>query len=349
MAGVVGTGAIATTAGTGGGFGSYMLVNAVVQTLMGYKRRNGQDAAAVENESFQEDLVRAKHEFQDELEAEKVVAMRHKMQVAREYRLIEKFESSKLKELMGELKTLLDREFPLKDESIPIIIDAIEEYRKLGYGVQVPLNVILLHTLENAGIDYDEVVTSLDNYGDKLGNIKYRRWCDKDVARNAALFNLHAILGNIPTAVISPYFWGNKVHFTAALWDAQSESKPMIRPLFSIDCDFSQLKSVEGRKAFQQKLTMISAVISGCARDSYALLVHGLKPTFPKLLQEDKSLREMLQAKENKAVLDFVLKEYQGTAQSISLIESSSRVFTEDEKMILIGQTENAIKMIEKL
>ena len=156
-------------------------------------------------------------------------------------------------------------------------------------------------------------------------------------------------MGNIPTAVISPYFWGNKVHFTAALWDAQSESKPMIRPLFSIDCDFSQLKSVEGRKAFQQKLTMISAVISGCARDSYALLVHGLKPTFPKLLQEDKSLREMLQAKENKAVLDFVLKEYQGTAQSISQIESSSRVFTEDEKMILIGQTENAIKMIEKL
>ena len=57
----------------------------------------------------------------------------------------------------------------------------------------------------------------------------------------------------------------------------------------------------------------------------------------------------MLQAKENKAVLDFVLKEYQGTAQSISQIESTSRVFTEDEKNILIEQTENAIKMIEKL
>ena len=74
----------------------------------------------------------------------------------------------------------------------------------------------------------------------------------------------------------------------------------------------------------------------------FCYLVH-----FQYTLKQNKIL--YLQAKENKAVLDFVLKEYQGTAQSISQIESSSRVFTEDEKMILIGQTENAIKMIEKL
>ena len=51
------------------------------------------------------------------------------MRVAREYRLKEKFEGDKLKGVMGELKVLLDREFPLKDESIPIIVDTIEEYR----------------------------------------------------------------------------------------------------------------------------------------------------------------------------------------------------------------------------
>jgi len=349
MAGVVNAGIAATASGAGSGFGSYMLVNAVAQTLMGYKRRYDQDKAADASECFQEELANAKREFQSELEAMKVADMRRKMQVAREYRLVEKFESSKLKELMGELKTLLDREFPLKDESIPIIIDAIEEYRKLGYGVQVPLNVILLHTLEKAGIDYDEVVTSLDTYGDKLGNIKYRRWCDKDVARNAALFNLHAILGNIPTVVISPYFWGNKVHFTAAMWDAQCESEPMIRPLFSIDCNFVQLKTAEGRENFQKKLIMVSTVISGCARDSYALLAHGLTPTFPKLLQADKELREQLLEKENKTVLDFVIMEYQGTTQSLAKLESASRAFTDDDRRILMTQAENALKVIETL
>ena len=275
--------------------------------------------------------------------------MRHKMRVAREYRLIEKFEGSKLKVLMGELKTLLDKEFPLKDEAFPIIVDAIEEYRKLGYGTQVPLNVILLHTLGNAGIDYDEIVDSLDIYGDKLGNIEYRRWCDKDIARNAALFNLHAILGNIPTAVISPLFWKNKVHFTAAMWDAQCETKPLVRPLFSIDCDFMQLKTSDYRKMFQQKLTMITTIISGCARDSYVLLAHGLTPTFPKVLQGDEALRKMLLAKENKPVLDFILNDYRNTIQSLTKLESPKRIFTDDERTFLIGQLDNATKMIEKL
>ena len=349
MISMTGMNTVGTNINAGGGFGSYMLVNAVAQTLMGYHRRGEQDVAAAKSEQFQEELAEAKREFQDEIEAKKVADMRHKMRVTREYRLIEKFESSKLKSLMGELKTLLDKEFPLKDEAFPIIIDAIEEYRKLGYGTQVPLNVILLHTLGNAGIDYDEIVDTLDLYGDKLGNIVYRRWCDKDVARNAALFNLHAILGNIPTVVISPLFWKNKVHFTAAMWDAQCESKPLVRPLFSIDCDFMQLKSVNYRKSFQQKLTMITAVISGCARDSYILLAHGLAPTFPKLLQEDESLRKMLLAKENKSVLDFILNDYRNTIQSLTKLGSSKKVFTDDEKTILIGQLNNATKMIENL
>ena len=212
-----------------------------------------------------------------------------------------------------------------------------------------PLNVILLHTLGNAGIDYDEIVDSLDIYGDKLGNIEYRRWCDKDIARNAALFNLHAILGNIPTAVISPLFWKNKVHFTAAMWDAQCETKPLVRPLFSIDCDFMQLKTSDYRKMFQQKLTMITTIISGCARDSYVLLAHGLTPTFPKVLQGDEALRKMLLAKENKPVLDFILNDYRNTIQSLTKLESPKRIFTDDERTFLIGQLDNATKMIEKL
>ena len=100
---MTGMNTVGTNINAGGGFGSYMLVNAVAQTLMGYHRRGEQDVAAAKSEQFQEELAEAKREFQDEIEAKKVADMRHKMRVTREYRLIEKFESSKLKSLMGEL------------------------------------------------------------------------------------------------------------------------------------------------------------------------------------------------------------------------------------------------------
>lgn len=330
-------------------FGPYMLVNATVQTLMGFSRRKDQDTAAELNEYFQEEMNNAKRDFQNELEAEKAADLRVKMRVAREYRLKEKFEGDKLKELMGELKVLLDREFPLKDESIPIIVDTIEEYRSLGYGVQVPLNIVLLHTLEKIGIDYDDVASRLEMFGEQLGNVKYRRWCDKDVARNAALFNLHAILGNIPTLVISPYYKNNMLHFNASMWDAQCESKPMIRPLFSIACDPIKLTTKEGKNEFQNNLTMISSVISGCARDSYSVFAHGLKPVFPKLLKENKQLLAQLSKKENKVVMDFLLNEYKNTIDSLLSLESLSKVFTDDEKKILIAQTQEAVKIIDNL
>lgn len=133
------------------------------------------------------------------------------------------------------------------------------------------------------------------------------------------------------------------------MWDAQCETKPLVRPLFSIDCDFMQLKTSDYRKMFQQKLTMITTVISGCARDSYVLLAHGLTPTFPKVLQGDESLRKMLLAKENKPVLDFILNDYRNTIQSLTKLESPKRIFTDDERTFLIGQLDNATKMIEKL
>lgn len=331
------------------GFGSYMLVSAVAQTLMGQERREGQDRAADASERFQEEMQKLKNEHQAQIDELKVQAMRNKMRIDRSFRLEEKFESTQLNALITELHTLVKKEFPLKKDSFPMIVKAIKDYRQVGYGPQVPLNVILLHTLGNIGIDYDTIVDSLEIFGTKLGNIQFRRWCDKDIARNAALFNLHAILGNIPTLVISPFFWKNKIHFTVAMWDAYCETKPLMRPIFSIDCNFEELKTTEGQKALQDKMTLIATAISGCARDSYALLAHGLPPTFPQLLINDSKLRNDLSMLENKVVLDFIQNEYQGTEQALLNNTNTLQVFSQDEKTILLSENNSALLQIQNL
>lgn len=331
------------------GFGSYMLINSVVQTLMGYGRRKEQDLAADASERFQIEMRKAKEEFQDEMEARKIADMRYKMQVARKYRTLEKFESTKLKELSGELKVYFDECLPIKKTAVPLLLDAAQEYHKLEYGLKVPLNVVLLHTLQKRGLDYDEINDELDKYAPQLGNIVYRRWCDKDIARNAALLNLHAIMGNIPTLVISPNFQGGKVHFTIAMWEAQCDRKPLIRPLLSIDCDVNKLKDDKGRRDFQKRIAFVSTIISGCARDSYMLLTQGLPPMLPSLLQSNEQLKQFLLAEENSVVRTFMLNEYQTTSQSLEESKISPNALTSSEVKLLISQTRNAIDTIESI
>lgn len=52
MISTIGMNTIGTNISAGGGFGSYMLVNAAAQTLMGYHRRGEQDVAAAKANNF---------------------------------------------------------------------------------------------------------------------------------------------------------------------------------------------------------------------------------------------------------------------------------------------------------
>lgn len=96
---------------------------------------------------------------------------------------------------------------PIKQKVMPQILDAAMRYKVLGYNSDCPLNVVLLHTTQ-AALDYNDICNKLDKNQMQLGNLVYRRWCDKDVAHNSAILNLHAIMSNIPTLVISPFFQG---------------------------------------------------------------------------------------------------------------------------------------------
>lgn len=176
-------------------FSPYMLISSTLQSVFGYDRRKEQDKQADIAQQHQLELRKAKEEFQDELEAQKVADMRAKMAVARKYRAEERFEQTVLQHKTEELRTYFMKCLPIKQKVISQLLDAAKSYKALGYNSDCPLNVVLLHT-KQAALDYNDICNELDKTQMQLGNLVYRRWCDKDVAHNSAILNLHAIMSN---------------------------------------------------------------------------------------------------------------------------------------------------------
>ena len=330
-----------------------MLISSTLQTVFGFDRRNQQEIQTDIAQRHQLELRAAREEFQDELEAQKIADMRAKMAVARKYRCEERYDQTVLQHKTEELREFFMKYLPIKKRCIPILLEEANHYKSLGYDSNCPLNVILLHTRQGE-LDYDEICDKMDKAVPLLGNIVYQRWCDKDVAHNSGILNLHAIMGNIPTVVISPYYWNGAIHFTASMWEAQSEAKPMIRPLFSIECPqellgAGQRFTKEGKKAIQERITLISIIVSGCARDSYMLMTQGLTPTLPLYLKENPNVVKELVKPENKEILAFMLGEYTATKALLTGAECASKLLTTEEMDALASKAKSAEKEIVKL
>lgn len=336
-----------------GCFSPYMLISSTLQTVFGFDRRSEQERTADFNRQKQIELRAAREEFQDELEAQKIADMRAKMAVARQYRSEERFEQTILQHKRTELEAFFNKYLPIKEKCISNLLEEAKHYRKSGYNASCPLNVILLHTRQNE-LNYDDICDMMDKSAPTLGNIVYQRWCDKDVAHNSGILNLHAIMGNIPTVVISPYFQGGAIHFNASMWEAQSETKPLIRPLFSVVCpqeylEVGQKFTTEGQKAIQKKIAFISTLISGCARDSYMLMTQGLSPTLPQYLRKNPDIVDELQKPENKEILEFVINEYTVAKKLLGETKCESGLLSQEEMKTLAIAANYAEKDILKL
>lgn len=334
-------------------FSPYMLISSTLQTVFGFDRRNEQEKTADLNMQLQLELRTAREEFQDDLEAEKIANMRAKMAIARKYRAEEKFEQTVLQHKTEEMREFFMKYLPIKRKCIPNLLDEALSYKALGYNANCPLNALLLHTYQNE-LDYNEINDIMDAVAPILGNISYKRWCDKDVAHNAAIFNLHAIMSNIPTVVISPYYYGGAIHFNSSMWEAQSETRPMIRPLFSIECPQEYLGqgkvfSAEGKNAIQKRIALISIIISGCARDSYMLMTQGLSPTLPFYLKNNPDLIKTLLEPEYKDVCTYLLNEYNYAKTVLSETECVSKLLTSEEMHLLASSAANAEQELRKL
>lgn len=336
-----------------GCFSPYMLISSTLQAVFGFDKRSEQKKQADIAEQHQLELIKAREEFQEEIEAQRMADMRAKMAVARKYRCEERFEQTVLQHRTDELREFFMKYLPIKKKCISVIIDEAEKYRALGYNASCPLNVVLLHTRQNE-LNYNEICDKMDDVARELGNVVYQRWCDKDVAHNSGILNLHAIMGNIPTVVISPYYQGGAIHYNASMWEAQSETKPMIRPLFSLSCSSAYLGigqkfTIEGRKAIQEQIALVSTIVSGCARDSYMLITQGLSPTLPNYLKNNPDVVKMLGKTENKELIAFMLNEYKAAKTLLSGRDSVSKLLTKEEMNVLASKAESAECEILKL
>lgn len=336
-----------------GCFSPYMLICSTMQTIFGIEKRSDLERQSDINQEFQRELSAARALFQEEQKAQEYANLRAKMVVQRKYRAEEKFEQTVLQHRTEELKTFFMRSLPIGQVAIPLLLDAARNYKSLGYNAKCPINVVLLHTRQDA-LKYNEIFDELDKSQNDLGNLIYRRWCDKDVARNAAILNLHAIMSNIPTLVISPYFQGGSIHYTASFWEAQSEAKPMIRPLFSIKCPSEYIApkrkfTTEGRNAIQNQMTLISTIISGCARDSYMLMSQGLPPTLPHYLKNNPEITKSLLLPENKEICSFMLNEYKTMQNILETSECTSCMITKKEMGILANFAKEANNELKNL
>ena len=336
-----------------GCFSPYMMISSTLQTIFGFANRDDAKRRSDVSERNSLELTKAREKFQDELEAQKVADIRAKMAVARKYRAEENFDRNILRHKTTELKTFFMNCLPFSETAIPVLMDAANEYNKNNYDSRCPLNVILLHT-KHTMLDYSGIYNELDEVAGKLGNIVFRRWCDGDAVHNASILNIHAIMGNIPTLVVSPCFHDTQLYFTISMWEAQTEAKPMIRPLFAYDCSEyigpRQTLTDEGKKAVRKKLIFVTTMVSGCARDSYMLITQGVTPTFPLFLKNNKDIAELLRKPDNKDVCSFVLDEYRAMKRVfLENGESLAPLLDETERNLLAITADKALEELSSM
>ena len=329
-----------------GCFSPYMLISSTLQAVFGFDRRSQQEQQADLMKQHQLELIKMKEEFQDGLEKQKNADMRAKMAIARRYRCEEKFAQTELQYKTDELRLFFMKYLPIMPQSIPLLINEAEQYRQKGYDASCPLNVILLHTRHD-DLDYNEIYDELEKTAHTINNIIFQRWCNKDAAHNSSILNLHAIMGNIPTLVISPYYQAGEIHFSVSMWEAQSQTKPMIRPLFSITCNKSEYLNGKkfseiGRKIIQERILLYSTIISGCARDSYMLMTQGLPPTLPLYLKKSPAVANAVLQPENTDLYKFMISEYKAAQFLLANADCESRLLTKDQMIYLSEKAKDA-------
>lgn len=328
-----------------GCFSPYMAISSTLQTVFGIQRRNEMERTTEENQRLAEDLRIAREQVDNELEDLKVKELQAKMIVARKYRTEERYEANRLNEMASEVRLYFNKFLPIDSSILPVLLDTAHEYKARGYDSHCPLNIVLLHAGQNL-ISYDAINDRLEKLEAELGNIIFRRWCSQDVSRNGAILNLNYVMANIPTLVISPCMQGGMVHFTASMWEPQSGQKPLIRPLFSLECNKAELKSNEGKARLEDNLFFVSTVISGCARDSYMLMSLGRRPTFPAYLENHPDIKKRLSLPVHKHIKQFVIDEYASAVKQLGTNGCQSGLLSSSEVSSLTSMASKALTKI---
>lgn len=285
------------------GYGMFWVANSISSTLMGWKNRQWQKEAQEKNLEFEIELERARTIVEDQKLQEEIAFKRRMIAVSRQYRQKESLEMFNRQMKMIELEHYLQYCWPL-DPALPdILLNEIEEGDD-----KKKLNVILLHApllptkRRGEQNDQDAALYKALEYQIRtedipvINDICYRegaankdQWGTADITGgNANIMNIHFLMSQLPTLVISPQYCNGRMFLNGAVWEPQT-ARPLIRPL--LNYEYNPDRALENPEYQQQMIGVFHASIStitGAVRDSYMLITQGKKPTLSNWLNDDK-------------------------------------------------------------
>lgn len=300
-------------------YGMFWVANSITSTLLGWKNRCLQDKAHERNQEFQLEMERARHITDDERLQEDIAFKRRMVVLARKQLQEESRLSFNAQMQAIELKYYLQYCWPL-DPLLPQTI--LHEIRNDATNAAPRLNIILMHApllpLRAYGTDanaadaqiYKELEYTIKKKDVPLiGNVDFRKdACLKPdlTGGNASIMNIHFLMSQLPTLVISPQYRDGKMYLSGAVWEPQA-SRPLIRPLFNFDYNPVEAeKNIAYRKEVIELLHSSVSIIAATVRDSYMVLTQGAKPTLPNLLNDSEHTGMKRIAMDNASLKAFI-------------------------------------------
>lgn len=319
------------------GYGMFWVANSISSTVMGFANRHLQEKAAERNIEFQNEMEQVRTMTEDMKLREEIAFKRRLMKLSRQYRQIESASAFTTRMKGLELKAFLQKDWPLDAQLPYVLLNEIEALQTSG--TSQPLNVILLHSpllpVSKYGqpnnydialyknIEYAILQEDVPCMG--LGDVKFRKdACVKtDVTGgNANIMNIHFLMNQLPTLVISPRYHEGKLTFNGAVWEPQA-ARPMIRPLFSLD--YEPKIAAEDNNYLNKAIDLYHASVStiiGAVRDSYMMLTQGKEPTLGKWLNDGKHDHMKAIIQKTPQLLSFIRQENDNILAALSVEQS---------------------------
>lgn len=305
------------------GYGGFWVANSITSTVIGFANRAIQNKATEDSIAFQHELQRAREITEDKKLQEEIAFKRRLVDVSRQYQqeqVAAQYENQ-IKRI--DLQEYL-RSWPL-NKSLPNT--ALTQARNAAKGQNIPLNVILLHStlkpLRRGVPDAEDktIFASIEKDLERqdfalLSNVFFHRDAAQDshevFGGNATIMNIHFLMGQIPTLVISPRYdeFNKRIEFTAAAWEAQAE-RPLILPLFSMEHNADEMVSNSYYSSCQiAKVRTAITAITGVVRDSYMIFTRGGKATLPELLSDPSHNWMKSIINDTPAIKQYITSEY---------------------------------------
>lgn len=345
------------------GYGLFWVANSISSTALGFRNRDLQIKAAENNEAYQLELEATRNQIVDEVEAEKIAFKRRLMELSRQNRISEGFVLQQQQLDCVEMQSFIDKYWPLSPQLPDTLQKEISSQQKNG-SVSTDLNVILMHcpllpSKEAFGtVSINKLDKGLYNnlehiikYSDEplISGINFRRDAcvklDGYGGTTSSILNIHFLMSNIPTLVLSPYYEKGKIVFKGAVWDCTSP-QPLVKRLCSLSFDPELAEQDEYyRRAVIKNFRYTASVLIGMIRDSYALITLGKAPTLAKLLSDPEHQEMAKYFYETTELKGLVREEYNSLSAALSGKDNPLlfEVYNDKELGIIRGMIEHQI------